>query len=56
MASERPLTKVEPFHVPNPEAARDGNQHYETLPGSLQSLFTGGNTGIRLIQVSPDPD
>jgi len=31
-------------------------QGIETLPGSLQSLFTGGNTGIRLIQVSPDPD
>ena len=28
----------------------------EALPSSLQSLFTGGNTGIRLVQVSPDPD
>ena len=26
------------------------------LPSSLQSLFTGGNTGIRLVQVTPDPD
>ena len=28
----------------------------EALPSSLQSLFTGGNTGIRLVQVSADPD
>ena len=27
----------------------------ETAPDSLRSLFTGGNTGIRLIRVSPDP-
>ncbi len=28
----------------------------EALPSSLQSLFIGGNRGIRLVQVSPDPD
>jgi len=31
------------------------SQGIESAPGSLQSLFVGGNTGIRLIQVSPDP-
>jgi NADPH-dependent curcumin reductase CurA len=28
----------------------------ESLPESLQSLFIGGNTGIRLVQVGADPD
>ena len=28
----------------------------ETMPAALNSLFTGGNRGIRLVQVSPDPD
>ena len=28
----------------------------QTMPAALHSLFTGGNTGIRLVQVSPDPD
>ena len=31
-------------------------QGIEALPSSLQSLFTGGNRGIRLVQVTPDPD
>jgi NADPH-dependent curcumin reductase CurA len=28
----------------------------EALPDSLNSLFVGGNCGIRLVQVTPDPD
>ena len=31
-------------------------QGIAALPGSLNSLFTGGNRGIRLVQVTPDPD
>ena len=31
-------------------------QGIEALPSSLQSLFIGGNRGIRLVQVGPDPD
>lgn len=31
-------------------------QGIEALPRSLNSLFVGGNRGIRLVQVTPDPD
>ncbi len=27
----------------------------ETMPSALESLFTGANRGVRLVQVSPDP-
>ena len=31
-------------------------QGIDTMPAALNSLFTGGNRGIRLVQVSSDPD
>ncbi len=34
--------------------AEDVKHGIEEMPGALQSLFTGGNMGIRLVQVSPD--
>ncbi len=36
-------------------AVEEVSDGIETAPDSLRSLFTGGNTGIRLIRVSPDP-
>lgn len=37
----------------NTEDVDDG---LEMMPESLASLFTGGNTGIKICRVSPDPD
>lgn len=36
-------------------AVEELSEGIESAPASLRSLFTGANTGIRLIQVSPDP-
>jgi NADPH-dependent curcumin reductase CurA len=36
--------------------AEDEDDGLEKMPGSLASLFTGGNTGVKICRVSPDPD
>jgi NADPH-dependent curcumin reductase CurA len=34
----------------------DVDEGLENMPAALASLFTGGNTGARILRVSPDPD
>jgi len=34
----------------------DVDEGLEKMPESLASLFTGGNTGIKICRVSPDPE
>ena len=34
----------------------DVDEGLEKMPDSLGSLFTGGNTGVKICRVSPDPD
>jgi len=34
----------------------DVDEGLEKMPESLASLFTGGNTGVKICRVSPDPD
>jgi NADPH-dependent curcumin reductase CurA len=36
--------------------AEDEDDGLEKMPESLASLFTGGNTGVKICRVSPDPD
>jgi NADPH-dependent curcumin reductase CurA len=36
--------------------AEDVDEGLEKMPESLASLFTGGNTGVKLCRVSPDPE
>jgi NADPH-dependent curcumin reductase CurA len=36
--------------------AEDVDEGLEYMPEALTSLFTGGNTGIKICRVSPDPD
>ncbi len=36
--------------------AEDIDEGLEMMPQSLASLFTGGNTGVKICRVSPDPD
>ena len=34
----------------------DIDEGLENMPAALASLFTGGNTGARILRVSPDPE
>lgn len=34
----------------------DIDEGLENMPAALASLFTGGNTGVKILRVSPDPD
>lgn len=36
--------------------AEDEDEGLENMPAALASLFTGGNTGVKILRVSPDPD
>ncbi len=36
--------------------AEDVDEGLEKMPESLASLFTGGNTGVKICRVSPDPE
>ena len=39
--------------IKNTEDVEDG---LEKMPGALASLFSGGNRGIKIVRVAPDPD
>ena len=36
--------------------SEDVDEGLEKMPNSLASLFTGGNKGIKICRVAPDPD
>jgi NADPH-dependent curcumin reductase CurA len=36
--------------------AEDISEGLETMPAAVASLFTGGNTGVKICRVSPDPE
>ena len=37
------------------KATEDESQGLESMPTALASLFTGGNTGVKICRVAPDP-
>lgn len=38
------------------KATEDESQGLESMPAALASLFTGGNTGVKICRVAPDPE
>jgi NADPH-dependent curcumin reductase CurA len=54
--AEAEKSLLEWFREGHLKIAEDEDDGLEKMPESLASLFTGGNTGVKICRVSPDPD